>query len=785
MIRWRARYGLLLLIAFALLSLPVDAIAQSGVVNEQHALQGSGTAGANTPSVTFEPVITGIEMPMLATNAGDGSGRLFIVENSGRIHIATGGSVLGVPFLDITHRVRSDHSETGLLSLAFHPNYAANGLFYVYFTSVEDTNSLVRYQVSASDPNQADPESAKVILALPDRFPQYHNGGTIAFGPDGYLYLSTGDEGTNLDEADNAQSRLSLYGKLLRLDVDNGDPYAIPPDNPFVGLDDARPEIWASGLRNPWRFSFDRLTSDIYIGDVGQETWEEVNFQPAASSGGENYGWNRMEGTHCFPLGSDCNPSPFVLPVTEYDHGDGEHCAVIGGHVYRGTLSPALTGAYLFADVCSGQLWSLRRDGAGDWVRTPLTRTDMNITSFGEDEAGEIYVTTFQSGAVWRIAATGDNPTPVVWQVSPAAASADTGVAAITVTGDYFLPGATVYWDGQPLPTAFINATELEVIDTTAIEPTPGNAMVTVVNPGPGGGASNAGYVRVTPGATASDAIQRTWDRTDQPVDSGQASRTWMWGNELTTQVIAEEYAESPAGRRAVWYFDKARMEVTNPDGDPQSEWYVTNGLLVVEMVTGELQIGDQAFESREPAEVNIAGDPDDAAGPTYATMALVLDASPASPDGSATYTQRIDRNGVTSDDPALSTYDIRPALIDPVTGHSIATPFWEFMNSSGPIFVDGDYLDERLFTNPYYGTGRPITEPYWAAVKVGGEVKEVLNQCFERRCMTFTPGNQTGWQVEAGNVGLHYFSWRYGEISSLVAPGRQCGLVMPECSIF
>jgi sugar lactone lactonase YvrE len=257
-------------------------------------------------------------------------------------------------------------------------------------------------------------------------------------------------------------------------------------------------------------------------------------------------------------------------------------------------------------------------------------------------------------------------------------------------------------------------------------------------------------------------SFQRTWQRTDQPVLDGLIARTWMWGPEANTTVLQEPYAEAPDGMRVVQYYDKSRMEITNPAADANLIWYVTNGLLVVELITGQMQTGDNAFEGRLPAAVNVAGDYDDPTGPTYATFGDLLDAAPRA--AGSTITERVNREAVVSDDQSLANQSVTVALVDEVTQHAIADPFWTFMTSSGPIDENGQVISAPLFENPYFATGRPITEAYWAEVKVGGQYRDVLMQCFERRCLTYTPGNPEGFIVEAGNVGQHYYSWRYGD---------------------
>ncbi|MEZ4524229.1 MAG: NHL repeat-containing protein [Thermomicrobiales bacterium] len=266
--------------------------------------------------------------------------------------------------------------------------------------------------------------------------------------------------------------------------------------------------------------------------------------------------------------------------------------------------------------------------------------------------------------------------------------------------------------------------------------------------------------LRVIAAPPATDPFERTWQRSDQPVFGGQVSRTWMWGPEAFTTAMNESYADSPGGMRTVQYFDKSRMEISNPAGDPASSWYVTNGLLVVELITGEMQTGDAQFELRTPARVNVAGDADDAAGPTYLTLGQVLDE--AARDEGAPIIERLDRSGAVSSDPGLSERGVSAAHYVAETDHTVASPFWTFMNSDDLVYVDGQYQQAPLFPNPFYATGYPVTEAYWSEVKVGGAYKDVLTQAFERRVLTYTPDNPAGWQVEAGNVGQHYFSWRY-----------------------
>jgi glucose/arabinose dehydrogenase len=297
---------------------------------------------------------------------------------------------LDTPYLDITDRVGSGGNEQGLLGLAFHPNYQVNGLFFVNYTDKNGNTVIARYRVTG-DPNVADPTGEMALLRVTQPF-QNHNGGVLAFGPDGYLYAGLGDGGSAGDPQGNAQSLSTWLGKILRLDVDSAEPYAIPPDNPFGN------EIWAYGLRNPWRMSFDRQTGDLYIGDVGQNQWEEIDFVSAGTPGGMNFGWNYMEGTHPYE-GTPPQGTQLVPPVAEYSHSEGG-CSVTGGYVYRGAM-PEWNGIYLYADYCSGIVWGLIHSNS-DWQDQVLYSGVGRITSFGQDEAGEIYL-ILDSGQILRL----------------------------------------------------------------------------------------------------------------------------------------------------------------------------------------------------------------------------------------------------------------------------------------------------------------------------------------------------------------------------------------------
>jgi len=349
-----------------------------------------------TGTLELQLVASGLSSPLyLTTPAGDP--RLFIVEQEGRIRIVKNGQLPATPFLDITGSVGAG-GERGLLSVAFHPSYATNGYFYVDYTDNNGDTRIERYTVGPN-PDIADVASAKLILFIAQPYSN-HNGGLVTFGPDGMLYIGMGDGGSGGDPQNRAQNPDSLLGKLLRIDVDHGDPYAIPAGNPFATSGGA-PEIWALGLRNPWRFAFDRAAGLLYIADVGQDLWEEVSVAPAGQ-GGLNYGWRIMEGLHCFNPTS-CSSTGLVQPVVEYSHANG--CSITGGFVYRGTRAPSLVGQYFYSDYCSGWMRSFSYANGAVTGQTSwsLNVSLGNVLSFGEDSAGELYVLS-AGGGVYRIA---------------------------------------------------------------------------------------------------------------------------------------------------------------------------------------------------------------------------------------------------------------------------------------------------------------------------------------------------------------------------------------------
>jgi glucose/arabinose dehydrogenase len=342
-----------------------------------------------TVSVAIQDVASGLALPLYLTSP-PGDERLFIAQKGGVIRVVKAGALLEAPFLDLSAQV-STGGEQGLFALAFPADYATSGRFAVHYTDLAGDTRVSLFRVSA-DPDRADPASESVVFAVDQPFDN-HNGGQITFGPDGYLYIGLGDGGSGGDPLGNGQSLAEPLGSILRIDVAGGVPYAVPPDNPFVGVAGALPEIWAYGLRNPWRFSFDRATGDLYIADVGQNQWEEVNWAPAAEGAGRgaNYGWSRMEGRHCFQS-DGCDQTDLVLPVLEYDHSAG--CSISGGYVYRGAAIPGLQGHYFYADFCADWVRSFRLDAGAvveeaDW---PTLRPGGGILSFGEDAAGELYI---------------------------------------------------------------------------------------------------------------------------------------------------------------------------------------------------------------------------------------------------------------------------------------------------------------------------------------------------------------------------------------------------------
>ncbi|MEZ5399286.1 MAG: PQQ-dependent sugar dehydrogenase [Bryobacteraceae bacterium] len=417
----------------------------------------AATAFGQEPAVRLTRVAGGFTAVVDIQSARDGSGRLFLAQQNGVIRVIENGAARAEPFLDISSRTLRN-GECGLLGIAFPPGFAGKGHFYVDYTDRTCQNSIVaRYRLV--DNNTADPGSEEVLLRQAQPF-RNHNGGQLQFGPDGFLYVGFGDGGSAGDPGDRAQDRQSLLGKLLRIDPETpagGAAYAIPVSNPFAGNPAYRPEIWALGLRNPWRFSFDRETGDLWIGDVGQDRAEEVNYHPAAAAAGENFGWRLMEGLQCFNPRTNCDRTGLTPPVHEYTRERGD-VSITGGYVYRGRRSPELLGAYIYADYATGRMWAMRREGTG-FVNRPLHEAGFQVSTFGQDEAGEIYVSNFGGGVVYRIETLSAPESPRISSGGVVnAASFEPGIVAgslFTVFGTGFTngPGVTAA-RGLPLPTS-------------------------------------------------------------------------------------------------------------------------------------------------------------------------------------------------------------------------------------------------------------------------------------------------------------------------------------------
>ena len=365
-----------------------------------------GVSGA--AAVVLTPIVSGLNAPVQVVPAGDGTGRLFVVEQGGTVRIVKNGALLPTPFINIADLL-STGGERGLLGIAFHPNYKVNGRFFLYFTRRNDGYiAITEYHRSSSNADVATRVGARRIITIPHPYAN-HNGGRMAFGRDGYLYIGTGDGGSGGDPGNRAQSLSVLLGKMLRIDINGtagGHQYRIPSSNPYVGRVGWN-EIWSRGLRNPWGWSFDRVNGDLWIGDVGQDKYEEIDrsiVSTKSTSGGKgvNYGWRIMEGRHCYNPATGCHTAGLKFPVVEYSHGEG--CAVTGGYAYRGSAVPALFGRYIFGDYCSGQIWTISRTAVAPATKALLLSTTLNISSFGQDEKGELYVLDL-GGTLYKIEA--------------------------------------------------------------------------------------------------------------------------------------------------------------------------------------------------------------------------------------------------------------------------------------------------------------------------------------------------------------------------------------------
>jgi len=385
------RLGLLIpaLVALAILG----AIVADLVVTRVRArAQSDWLQGKN---LVLVPAVKGLKEPTFVAGPPDSTKRLFVLEREGRVRVASADGVLkATPFLDVSDNT-STGTEEGLIGLAFDPGFTQNGYVYIDYTAADSTVRIVRYTVTPDHPDQVDPATAQIVMEVRKQS-KYHNGGTLEFGSDGYLYVSLGDD----EQSEKAQDLTSILGKILRIDVDSAEPYAVPPSNPFVNQAGARGEIWSYGFRNPWRFSFDRATGDTWIGDVGDAKLEEVDFQPASSQGGENYGWPMLEGSECV-IAEQCHDPGLVAPLVTYGHD--MNCAVMGGYVYRGQTAPGLAGSYLFGDLCTGGVFTLRGSAEQGWKRLELGFQPIKIDSFGEDPGGDVYVVDMQGGVIYRI----------------------------------------------------------------------------------------------------------------------------------------------------------------------------------------------------------------------------------------------------------------------------------------------------------------------------------------------------------------------------------------------
>ena len=358
---------------------------------------------SGTPALTTQLVVSGFRSPVDAQVPAGDRARIFVVEQAGRIRIVRGGAIVGTPFLDVSARV-SAGGERGLLGLAFHPRYAENGRFFVNYTDLSGDTHIVEFRASPPSSDTADPATERLLHFVRQPFAN-HNGGGLAFGNDGMLYIGLGDGGSAGDPLGNAQSLSTTLGKILRIDVDSVQPFGVPRDNPFASTPGAEPSIWAYGLRNPWRFGFDRATGDLYIGDVGQNAVEEIDVGLAARRGGENYGWNVTEGSRCFRPAANCSMSGLTLPVAEYTHSEG--CSVSGGVVYRGCRLPGYHGTYFYGDFCTGLIRSFRLDAGRavdqrDWTSALGRGVLRQVVSFGTDVDGEVLVLDYD-GELYRV----------------------------------------------------------------------------------------------------------------------------------------------------------------------------------------------------------------------------------------------------------------------------------------------------------------------------------------------------------------------------------------------
>jgi glucose/arabinose dehydrogenase len=405
----RARRAAIAMLGATLLAglVPATAVAKEPPADDPAATPDVGTVvmAPSASTIKLTEIASGLSKPVFVTSARDGTGRLFIVEKTGRIKIYKGGTVLSTPLLNLSGSV-STGGEQGLLGLAFHPGFTSNRKLYVNYTNTSGDTVIREYRTVSTNPDRVASGSGRTILRINQPYAN-HNGGMLAFGRDGYLYIGMGDGGSSGDPGNRAQNKDSLLGKMLRINVNGSTStrnYLIPSSNPYVGAP-GRNEIWQRGLRNPWRFSFDRSTGDLWIGDVGQARYEEIDRAKRTSTGpgrGVNWGWRVMEGFHCYKPTSGCNKDGKRLPLLEYSHGSNGRCSVTGGYVYRGTAIPALAGWYVFADYCSGEIWAVASGASSPATKVKLADTDLAISSFGETAGGELLVVSL-GGSVYRI----------------------------------------------------------------------------------------------------------------------------------------------------------------------------------------------------------------------------------------------------------------------------------------------------------------------------------------------------------------------------------------------
>jgi glucose/arabinose dehydrogenase len=544
----------------------------------------AGASGAgNWPDPVLTPFASGFVKPVAVTNSGDGSERLFVVEQDGRIRVLRRGILINEPFLDIRDRVLCC-DELGLLSVAFPANFVQSRHFYVYYTREKDPEDgsdvaaksvIARYQVT-NNPDVADPNSEQVILTIDQPYVN-HNGGQLAFGPDGYLYVGVGDGGDIGDPFSNAQNPAVLLGKILRIDVETGSPvtYTIPADNPFVADPAARDEIWALGLSNPVRFSFDRETGDLYVGDEGQYQWEEINYQPAGSPGGDNYGWNISEGSQCSTR-TPCDLSGKTMPVAEYDHNG--NCAVIGGFVYRGPGYARMQGLYFYGDRCSGAIWGLRNNG-GNWENQLVLDSDLDngLSAFGQDEAGNLYIANSMDGVIYRFVDRYDGYPlflPVVARAEP-----PTPTPTSTPTP---LPTATPTATFTPLPTA-----------TPTPSPTPtATGVAATTTPVPT--ATPTSTATPTPAEPPASAGNRQWDTRLDQRGTVLTEATVEPGHGYWRLIKGVWYDEQEAAGRHHIYFDVLDENGNRLSGVPmRAYWNGGETLLQTQAKPGEPYAGD------------------------------------------------------------------------------------------------------------------------------------------------------------------------------------------------